>query len=83
MSVDHIRLPEERKREQHCSISISESDIWIRWDPPLPEGPHKVTRAEVMAAGALIGVARTLSGKGADEVISSLVKFDRAARKTR
>jgi hypothetical protein len=36
---------------------------------------------EIMAAGALFGIARTLTGQGAADVAEALKKFDRPSRK--
>ncbi len=65
---------------QRCSISISGHGIDIYFHPALPEGRHEVTRTELMAAGALMGIAGVLTGKGADAVMGALVKFERETK---
>jgi hypothetical protein len=73
LSDEHIPLD----RGQSCSIYISGRGIDVNFTPALPEGKHDVTRTELMAAGALIGIARVLTGQGADEMLRSLVQFER------
>jgi hypothetical protein len=77
----HIPLPTERKPEQRCSIDLTNESIWIHWTPPLPDVPHPVSPVEIMAAGALFGIARTLTGKGATEVAQALRNLDKAPRR--
>ncbi len=78
---ERIEIPEEQAVEKfRCSISISESSIWIDFRPALPQGPHKVTRTEVMAAAALVGIARTLTGRGEAEVMAAIGRFDSATK---
>lgn len=36
-----------------CTITISDKGVVLQFDPPIPEGPHKISRAEVLGAGAL------------------------------
>jgi hypothetical protein len=74
----------QRRREQNsCHISIDADSISIRFDDPLPDGPHKVTRLETMAAGALLGIARTLTGRGDEAVVAAMVMFDKKTRAKR
>jgi hypothetical protein len=80
VSEEHISIPEERG--QRCSISISDHGIDLYFHPNLPSEPHKPTRTEIMAAAALVGIARALTGKGAEQVIHALAQFEReTARK--
>ena len=75
-----IDLPPEQPRQQ-CSIEISAERVWIDFRPALPDGPHKVTRVEVMAAAALVGIARALTGQGEAEVMRALIRFDAATKR--
>jgi hypothetical protein len=75
--ADPPKPPKPEERENECWINVSASHISFRWDQPLPEEPHKVTRVELMVAAAMIGVARSLTGKGAEAVLDSLVKRGR------
>ncbi len=77
--MERIEIPAEAKPKQRCDIRISESDIWIDWTPALPDG-GKPSRVELMAAGALIGIARVLSGKGAEDVAAAAAKAARGRR---
>ncbi len=79
--TQHIPLPAPKEPELRCSIDLSNRGIWIHWEPALPDGPHKVSPVEIMAAGALIGIGRTLTGQGAADVIEALTKFDKASRR--
>ena len=79
--AEDAHIPIERPESQRCSISISDHGIDIYFHPALPDGPHKVTRAEMLAAAALMGIARTLTGRGDDEVLAALIKFDRAQKR--
>ena len=75
---DSTHVPIETQR---CSINISGNGIDIYFHPALPEGKHVVSRAELMAAGALMGIAGVLTGKGADEVLNALVRFERETKR--
>lgn len=70
-----------RKLEPECSIRISRDGISLHWYPELPEDGHKPTRVELMAAGALMGVAGVLTGKGAEDIMRALVGFEKGARR--
>jgi hypothetical protein len=63
--------------KQRCHITLSETGIDIDFYPPLESEPHKPSRVEIMAAGALLGLARALTGKGAEQVIHALAQFER------
>lgn len=78
MNETTIPLPD---RKQRCSISICDSDISFYFTPELPAEAHKPSRTEIMAAGALVGIARALTGKGADAVIHALAQFERETQK--
>ncbi len=73
----------EEERRQSCSIHISDREVTIYFNPPLQEGPHKVTRLETMAAGALLGIARTLTGRGEDAVLQAMTMFDKKVARTK
>ena len=79
-----IAIPAEPAKpvepENQCWMSISASGISVRWDRALPDGPHKVTRVELMVAAAMIGIASSLTGNGAEAVLDSLLKFDHLTR---
>lgn len=78
MSVEQrIPIPIERELPDCCRITVESGYISIHFDPPLAEGPHKMTRLETIAAGALMGIARTLTGHGEAAVIAALVQFDK------
>ncbi len=70
MTDQHIPL--EPVEKQRCSISISSAEVSIYWHPALPEEAHKPSRIEIMAAGALLGIARALMGKGEDEILAAI-----------
>jgi hypothetical protein len=76
-----IVSPPEKKVRERCTIDIDAESLWIRFDPPLPDGPHKPTRMEVMAAAALVGIARALTGQGETEVMQAVQRFDAAAKR--
>jgi hypothetical protein len=61
-----------KQKDQRCNISIESDHLYISFDPALPNGPHKRTAAELMAAGALLGIARVLTGKGEEAVMAAL-----------
>jgi hypothetical protein len=71
---------EAAEREQRCSISISARGVWIDFTPALDKEPHKPTTTDLLAAGAVMGIAAVLTGKGADDVLRALVKFERATK---
>ena len=50
--------------------------------PCLPEGPHKLSRVEVMAGGALLGMGKAITGKGYEEIVRAMVIFDRSRSTT-
>ena len=50
----------------------------VDWDPALPEGPHKLRRVEALAAGAILGIGKTLTGKGYDELVRVIAQFNGA-----
>jgi hypothetical protein len=68
----HIPSQEPAERELECSIHISKRGIDLYWQPELPAGEHKATRVELMVAGALMGVARALTGKGEADVLAAI-----------
>jgi hypothetical protein len=81
MSDVYIPLPVDHQR---CTIHINERGVDFDFYPSLPAEPHKPTRTEIMAAGALVGIARALTGKGAEQVIHALAQLEReTARKKR
>ena len=76
-----VSEPMPRSRGQECRISIDDHSLWIDFTPKLQDDPHKPTKVELMAAGALMGIAGVLTGKGADEILAALAKFERDARR--
>lgn len=83
MSDVKIPVPAEapvKQRENHCHISIEGDGIWVRFDRPLPDGPHKPTRMETMVAGALLGIARTMTGRGEEAVIDAIAGLEKKTR---
>ncbi len=68
------------KRGNSCYIHLDERTVSIHWDQALPDGPHKPTRVETMAAGALLGIARTLTGRGEEAVIDAIAMFEKKRR---
>ena len=81
---------DEVRDRQRCSISISDHGIDFYFTPALPDEPHRPSRVEIMAAGALflrpirkppgrsmVGMARALTGKGVEQVIHALAQFER------
>jgi len=68
-------------RGQTCRISIDEHGIWIDFTPKLAEAPRKASQTELLAAGALMGIAGVLTGKGADEILRALATFERGAKR--
>lgn len=73
-----VQIPgEPKKKQQRCYINISEDRISIDFDQTLIDEPHKPSRVEIMAAGALLGITRALTGKGAEQVIHALAQFER------
>ena len=70
--------------KQRCHITLSENGVDIDFYPALMSEPHKPSRVEIMAAAALVGIARALTGKGAEQVVHALAQFEReAGRKKR
>ena len=69
-------IPIEEK-EPRCAIHISGSGVSFDFYPSLPNESHKPSRTEIMAAAALVGIARALTGKGAEQVIHALAQFER------
>ena len=62
-----------------CIITIEASGkVTVDWDPALPDGPHKSSSVEALAAGALLGIGRALTGKGHDEMVRLLATFEKA-----
>lgn len=82
MSMTEVPLPKEPKRRDRCSIDISSDGIRIWFEPDIPDGPHKPTSIEVMAAGALLGVAGVLTGLGREQVVEAMKKFDARAKRS-
>jgi hypothetical protein len=82
------RLPSEgvhassRRSFGAASHRLSLEQCAIAWDPALPDGPHRMTRVEAVAAGAALGIANAITGKGHDEIARVLAKFDRARHKS-
>jgi hypothetical protein len=72
-----INVPFPVDKEQHCYISLSDNRISFDFEPKLADGPHKPSRTEIMVAAALVGIARVLTGKGAEQVIHALAQFER------
>lgn len=72
---ESVSLPKDRRQE--VTIRISDDSLWIDFRPPLVAEAHKPSRVEIMAAAALVGIARALTGKGADQVIDLMSKFER------
>lgn len=86
MSGQQIDISEQQlvaKARNECWITISETSIHVHWDKPLPDGPHRPTRIETMAAGALLGIARTLTGRGEEAVIDAMAQFERKRKAAR
>jgi hypothetical protein len=64
---------------ERCIITIEASGrVTVDWDPALPDGPHKLSRVETLAAGAIVGIGKALTGKGYDQMVAVLTAFDRA-----
>lgn len=84
---EHIEVPiEPRKAENRlrCYISLSDRGVSIDFEPGVPDAPHKPSIVETMAAGALLGIAKALTGKGADDVIAAMARVEREnKRRTR
>ena len=84
---ERIAIPEEapvqRERENECHISLGADGIWVRFDRPLPDGPHKPPRMETMVAGALLGIARTLTGRGEEAVIDAIAGMEKKGKARR
>ncbi len=72
---------EKRERENGCSIYIRQDSISIHWDRPLTDGSHKVTRVEQISAGALLGIARVLTGKGEEDVVRAIASIERKRKR--
>ena len=49
----------------------------------MPDGPHQLSRVEALAAGAMLGMSKTITGKGRDEVLRMIVRFNEAREKAR
>jgi hypothetical protein len=74
--MSEVFVPIEEK-EPRCSIHISGHGVSFDFYPNLPNEPHNPSRTEIMAAAALVGIARALTGKGAEQVIHALAQFER------
>jgi hypothetical protein len=83
--MTNIAIPTETvvARRNHCHISVSDDSINLYFDQPLPDGPHKPTRMETMAAAALLGIARALTGKSEGDVVRAIASFERKAGRAR
>lgn len=69
-------MPDEPQLPRRCTITLDiRTGLHIRWDPPLPDGPHRVNWVEAAAAGALIGIGKAITGKGYGEIIQALKKL--------
>ena len=72
---EHVELdPLVAEVDDRCSISISNRAIDIYFGRPLLSGPHKPTHVERMAAGALLGIARTLTGHAEADMLCAAEK---------
>ena len=72
-----VSIPAEPNPEQRCYISLSGRGISFDFEPALVAEAHAPSRTEIMAAAALVGIARALTGKGADAVIGAIAQFER------
>jgi hypothetical protein len=78
----YIPIPSETAvRRNHCNISIGDDSIHLYFDQPIPDGPHKVTRMETMAAAALLGIARALTGQAEKDVVRAIAAMERGGKK--
>jgi hypothetical protein len=76
-----VDIPVERERESTCYLSITHTSVDLHFNPKLPEGEHKPTRVELMAAAALLGISRVLSGKGETEILNAMRKVAKGGRR--
>jgi hypothetical protein len=62
-----VDISEPKPREQSLNIRIDAQRIWIEWRKPLPDGFEEPLPVERIAAAALVGIARELTGDGGVE----------------
>jgi hypothetical protein len=75
MSDVLVKVDADRMRDS-CHISISDDYISIHFDRP-PEAGRKPARMELMAAGALLGIARVLTGQAEADVVRAAAQIER------
>ena len=61
-----------------CTITITDHAATIVWDPSLQDGPHPVSKAELLAAAAVFGMSQALTARGKRATIRVLEEFERA-----
>jgi phosphate starvation-inducible protein PhoH len=70
---------------KRCIITIENSEAGVKglsiaWDPAIPDGPHQLSRVEALAAGAVLGIGKALTGKGGMEIAQALRAFEKGAK---
>ncbi len=69
-------MPQPDKPKQICVISITDGRIAMVWQPPLPEGEHVIAKTEVIALGAIMGMAQAASRKGRRATLNAVIEFN-------
>lgn len=64
-----------------CTITITNGKVTIAWEPSLPDGPHEVTKTELLAAGAVFGMSQALTARGKRATLRALQQFDDARQR--
>lgn len=71
-------MPMNKNPVKRCVITIdADAGLSIAWEPALPSGPHELSQVERMAAGAVLGIGKALTGKGGLEIAAALRAFEK------